>query len=75
MALKVYLWRGHTYQIADEDLCRYPGAEPIPTESAARAAKGTGRKVATPKSATEPANKSAAPAANKRTRSRKKAVE
>lgn len=26
MALKEYYWRGSTYQIADEDLPRYPGA-------------------------------------------------
>lgn len=26
MALNEYLWRGSTYQIADEDLPHYPGA-------------------------------------------------
>lgn len=26
MALKEYLWRGYTWQIADEDIDRYPGA-------------------------------------------------
>ena len=29
MALKEYRWRGYTWQIADEDLHHYPGAEPI----------------------------------------------
>lgn len=29
MALKEYRWRGSTWQIADEDLPRYPGAELI----------------------------------------------
>lgn len=29
MALKEYLWRGTTWQIADEDLDRYPGAVPV----------------------------------------------
>ena len=27
--MKEYRWRGSTYQIADEDLHRYPGAELI----------------------------------------------
>ena len=27
--MKEYRWRGYTYQIADEDLHRYPGAELI----------------------------------------------
>lgn len=27
MALKEYRWRGYTWQIADEDLAKYPGAE------------------------------------------------
>ena len=29
MALKEYRWRGSTWQIADEDLHHYPGAELI----------------------------------------------
>lgn len=29
MALKEYIWRGTTWQIADEDLPRYPGAVPV----------------------------------------------
>ena len=29
MALKEYRWRGYTWQIADEDLPKYPGAVPI----------------------------------------------
>ena len=33
MALKIYKWRGYTYQIADEDLRLYPGAEPVETKS------------------------------------------
>ena len=33
MALKIYKWRGYTYQIADEDLHLYPGAEPVETKS------------------------------------------
>ena len=27
MAMKIYRWHGSTFQIADEDLDRYPGAE------------------------------------------------
>lgn len=26
MALKIYRWRGNTWQISDEDLPKYPGA-------------------------------------------------
>lgn len=29
MALKEYKWRGSTWQIADEDLGRFPGAVPV----------------------------------------------
>ena len=32
MALREYRWRGNTWQIADEDLAKYPGAvlvEPV----------------------------------------------
>ena len=29
MALREYRWRGSTWQIADEDIRRYPGAVPI----------------------------------------------
>jgi len=29
MALREYLWRGFTWQIADEDLHLYPGAKPV----------------------------------------------
>ena len=32
MALKEYRWRGSTWQIADEDLPRYPGAVPVNQE-------------------------------------------
>ena len=30
--LKIYRWRGHTYQIAEEDLDKYPGAVPVEKE-------------------------------------------
>lgn len=39
MALKIYKWRGYTYQIADEDLHLYPGAEPVETKSKVKAKK------------------------------------
>lgn len=29
MALKNYYWRGFTWQIAEEDLDKYPGAVPV----------------------------------------------
>lgn len=29
MALKIYKWRGYTWQIADEDLDKYPDAVPV----------------------------------------------
>lgn len=29
MALREYRWRGYTWQIADEDLDKYPGAVPV----------------------------------------------
>lgn len=32
MSLKEYRWRGSTWQIADEDLPRYPGAVPVNQE-------------------------------------------
>lgn len=35
--MKEYKWRGLTYQIADEDLKFYPGAEPVHAESEATA--------------------------------------
>jgi len=75
MALKEYLWRGNTYQIADEDLSRYPGAVPVGVESAKRAARNAGRKAATPKAGAEPKNKAANPSANKRGASRRKSGE
>ena len=75
MALKEYTWRGHTYQIADEDLGRYPGAVPVAKQAAKPAATERGRKVATPKAKAEPSNKAAAPAANKRRATRKKQEE
>ena len=31
--MKQYKWRGSTWQIADEDLHRYPGAVPAETET------------------------------------------
>lgn len=33
MALRNYKWRGFTYQIADEDLKNYPGAELVETKA------------------------------------------
>ena len=30
--MKKYIWRGATYQIADEDLWKYPGAVPVHPE-------------------------------------------
>lgn len=30
--MKKYIWRGVTYQIADEDLWKYPGAVPVHPE-------------------------------------------
>lgn len=35
--MKEYKWRGLTYQIANEDLKFYPGAEPVHAESEATA--------------------------------------
>ena len=32
MAMNIYKWRGYTYQIADEDLKYYPGAELVKPE-------------------------------------------
>ena len=72
MALREYLWHGRTYQIADEDLPRYPGAVPVEQLRAEEVAKGAGRKAPTPKAAHEPENKADKPAQNKR--ARKKAV-
>ncbi len=45
--MKEYRWRGLTYQIADEDLKSYPGAEQVSPEPEAKAApqpKNKGRK-------------------------------
>lgn len=36
MARKKYIWRGHTYLIADEDLNLYPGAVPAEGERKAK---------------------------------------
>ena len=33
--MKKYIWRGVTYQIAEEDLGRYPGAIPVEPEKPA----------------------------------------
>ena len=50
--MKNYIWRGRTYQIAEEDLFRYPGAVPVHPE--------------TPKAAEEePKSKKKTPAKNK----------
>ena len=58
--LKEYIWGNHTYQIADEDLSRYPGAVPIESVRAKEAAKNAGKKAPTP------SNKADKPAKNKR---------
>ena len=50
--MKKYIWRGVTYQIADEDLWKYPGAVPVHPEA--------------PKAAEEkPKSKKKTPAKNK----------
>ena len=56
MALKEYYWRGSTWQIADEDLGRYPGAVPVGQKP-----KETAKKRMT----TPPANKSRRTVKNK----------
>lgn len=38
MAMKIYKWRGYMYQIADEDLKYYPGAEEVKPEAKAKKA-------------------------------------
>lgn len=50
--MKKYIWRGTTYQIAEEDLWKYPGAVPVHQE----APKATEEK---------PKSKKKAPAKNK----------
>ena len=37
MAMKIYRWHGSTFQIADDDLDRYPGAELIAPKAPAKA--------------------------------------
>ena len=45
MALKIYRWRGNTYQIAEEDLRLYPGAVPVePEKKAAKAPANKARR-------------------------------
>lgn len=48
MAMKVYKWRGNTYQIADEDVRLYPGAVPVeaPKKKKEEAPKDKARKTA-----------------------------
>ena len=41
MALKEYYWRGSTWQIADEDLGRFPGAVPVDAKPKETAKKRT----------------------------------
>lgn len=50
--MKKYMWNGHKYQIADEDLHLYPGAEPVekPVMKSAAKPKNKARK--------QPSNKS-----------------
>lgn len=52
--MKKYIWRGVTYQIAEEDLWKYPGAVPVHPE-----------KPAAPEKKAEPKKKAKAPAKNK----------
>lgn len=47
MALRIYEWRGKTYQIAEEDLGMFPGAKPVDGEE----------KKPAPKKKKTPANK------------------
>ena len=47
--LKEYIWGNHTYQIADEDLSRYPGAVPVESVRVKEAANNAGKKAPTPK--------------------------
>ena len=51
--MKKYIWRGVTYQIAEEDLRKYPGAVPVEPEKP----KAT-EKEAEPKAKKAPKNKS-----------------
>lgn len=44
MALKIYKWRGYTYQIADEDLHLYPGAVEVENKTEAKAKKAPANK-------------------------------
>lgn len=39
MALREYKWRGFTWQIADEDVDKYPGAVPVDAEPAQKKQK------------------------------------
>ena len=51
MATKEYRWRGLTYRISDEDLARYPGAEPLePEKKAAQKPKNKAKHAAENKS-------------------------
>lgn len=68
MALREYRWHGLTWQIADEDVALYPGAELVEKPSV-RPARN--RKASTPKSR-EAANKAQSPA-NKARKPRAKA--
>ena len=43
--MREYEWNGRTYQIADEDLCSYPGAVPTQKQKAAEAPKNKVRPV------------------------------
>ena len=51
--MKKYIWRGTTYQIAEEDLWKYPGAVPVHSET-----PKTPEKKAEPKAKKAPKNKS-----------------
>lgn len=44
MAMKIYKWHGNTYQIADEDLDRYPGAVPVEPKKEKKAEKAPSNK-------------------------------
>ena len=51
--MKKYIWRGVTYQIAEEDLYKYPGAVPVQPEK-----PKAPEKKAEPKAKKAPKNKS-----------------
>lgn len=51
--MKKYIWRGTTYQIAEEDLYKYPGAVPVHPET-----PKAPEKKAEPKAKKAPKNKS-----------------